>query len=116
MTDVAPAPAPEPTSTEPAPTTHSQHPAMDAFRIDAHHADTEHRAEPAHATTETPAASTPEPINLQALKTNSASIQRVVQAWINQHIAGGPIARNTEAWNALQAAVPALQQALLKGD
>lgn len=28
--------------------------------------------------------------------------------WVQDHIAGGPIARNTDCWNALQAALPEL--------
>ena len=30
------------------------------------------------------------------------------RAWVAAHIAGGPIARNTDCWNALQAALPHL--------
>lgn len=46
----------------------------------------------------------------------AAAIERKLQAWLSGHIAGGPIARNTDCWNALIEAKPALIAELLKGD
>lgn len=46
----------------------------------------------------------------------AASLNRKLIDWLNGHIAGGPIARNTDCWNALYAALPALRASLLKGD
>lgn len=45
-----------------------------------------------------------------------AALDHKLQAWLHGHIAGGPIARNTDCWNALWAALPALKAELLKGD
>lgn len=46
----------------------------------------------------------------------AASLNRKLTDWLNGHIANGPIARNTDCWNALYAALPALRAELLKGD
>ena len=42
------------------------------------------------------------------------AIDRGVAAWVMGEIAGGPIARATQAWNQLQSALPALKAAILK--
>ena len=47
---------------------------------------------------------------------DAAPIERVCSDWVAMHIRGGPIARNVEAWNHLQAALPELKAALAKGD
>ena len=46
----------------------------------------------------------------------AASIGLILNAWLYGKIVGGPIGRQTDCWNALQDAIPALKAALLKGD
>ncbi len=46
--------------------------------------------------------------------TTAASIAAVVADWVATSLAGGPIARATDGWNQLQAALPALVTALEK--
>ena len=46
--------------------------------------------------------------------TAAAAIAATVSAWVSASLAGGPIARSTECWNHLQAALPALVTALQK--
>lgn len=66
-------------------------------------------AEPASAPPEAP----PAPV---AEDPAAASLNRKFLEWTHGHIYGGPIARNTDCWNALQAALPALRASILKGD
>ena len=44
----------------------------------------------------------------------AAGIAAAVSAWVATSLAGGPIARSTDCWNHLQAALPALVTALQK--
>jgi Tfp pilus assembly protein PilX len=46
--------------------------------------------------------------------TSAAAIAAVVSDWVRTSLAGGPIARATDGWNQLQAALPALVTALEK--
>jgi hypothetical protein len=50
------------------------------------------------------------------LSPEAVAIERKLQAWLSSHIAGGPIARATDCWNALHEALPRLRDELLKGD
>jgi hypothetical protein len=65
---------------------------------------------------EPPAAAADAPAPVPEVDPAAAAIDHKVSAWLYGHIAGGPIARNTDCWNALQAALPALRAELLKGD
>jgi hypothetical protein len=44
----------------------------------------------------------------------TARIDAAVTAWVAGSLAGGPIARATDCWNHLQAALPALKTAIQK--
>ncbi|MHB8286130.1 MAG: hypothetical protein ACYDD1_15830 [Caulobacteraceae bacterium] len=44
--------------------------------------------------------------------TAAARIAAAVAAWVQTSLAGGPIARNVDGWNQLQAALPALVTAI----
>jgi hypothetical protein len=44
----------------------------------------------------------------------AAAIAATVSGWVSATLAGGPIARATDCWNQLQAALPALVTALEK--
>jgi len=44
----------------------------------------------------------------------SSNVAAVVAAWVQSSLVGGPIARSTDGWNQLQAALPALVTALEK--
>ena len=46
--------------------------------------------------------------------TAAARIDAAIADWVRSNLAGGAIARATEAWNQLQAALPALTAAILK--
>ena len=39
----------------------------------------------------------------------------LIQGWVAGHLLGGPIAQNTECWNALQAALPSLISIIKEG-
>lgn len=60
-----------------------------------------------------PSGAAPQPVEQDDA---DASLSHKLLEWISGHIAGGPIARNTDCWNALHAALPALRASLLKGD
>ena len=47
---------------------------------------------------------------------DGSDIERKIHAWLVGHIAGGPIGRHTEHWNALQEALPALARGLETGE
>jgi hypothetical protein len=46
--------------------------------------------------------------------TVAARLDAAIAAWVASSLAGGPIARATDAWNQLQSALPALKSALQK--
>lgn len=46
---------------------------------------------------------------------SGADPEAVVRRWVAGHLLGGPIAQNTECWNALQAALPSLINQLKEG-
>ena len=53
--------------------------------------------------------------SLAAKSSTAASrVAAAVSAWVAGSLAGGPIARATDCWNQLQAALPALVTALQK--
>lgn len=53
----------------------------------------------------------PEPESAEAV-----AVGHTLEAWLSSHIRGGPIAQNTDCWNALMKALPALKAELLQGD
>lgn len=66
------------------------------------------KADPAATAPESPAGVEPEPVAWSA-------VDQLVQDWAYANLAGGPIGRDTECWNALMAALPILRADLQKG-
>jgi hypothetical protein len=58
----------------------------------------------------------PDPVDVHAyLNPNDGPVSATIHAWVYANLAGGPIGRQTEIWNTLWAALPALRDMIEKG-
>ena len=58
----------------------------------------------------------PEPAVTGGVDDNHSREARIVNAWVHERIANTAIARQTDLWNVLQQALPALVEALISGE
>ena len=61
---------------------------------------------PETAAAPAPAANWPGPPAM--INPDNSKVEAILHRWLHSDIAGGPISRHTEAWNALQYALPSL--------
>lgn len=56
------------------------------------------------------------PADNKTAEARAAEANVAIEKWLTDNLRGGPIARDVNCWNSLQAALPSLRDIILKGE